>query len=201
MTRTISRMSVSTKLSVTSPPGPATTCCVADANTGTFAAPRASKLGSRSRPLGMGPLTRGSAACNRLGASSGARPGCTDAPSHAAKKPSSIKPLAGSGRTRPGLDIIVAVSTRPGTEAGSGGWADAPRADSPLRAAARLRLGRAEPQRASAEVVPARWADAWQRERVGRALAARDRPLPLQGEPAVRLVPGLDRFSARAFAT
>src|SRR5438270_406119 len=74
MTRTISRISVSTNVSVTSPSWP----LPLDTGRGTasaFPAPRDSKTGRRARSSPRALFTRGAAGCNAPGASSGANTG------------------------------------------------------------------------------------------------------------------------------
>src|SRR5262249_46915885 len=147
--------------------------------------------------LGIEPLTRGSAACSRLGCSSGLR--AAGGPSHAASALNRINAIAGSGLPRPGAAIIAAVSV---------GWAHA--------------AGSGRDRRRGLPVGRARGA-AGRQERAGPAMHGEGRddrapvallrlavppglqlgslPPPAEPPPAASAEPGLDRSSARASAS
>src|ERR1700674_2998081 len=76
MVRMISRMSVSTKLSVTSPAWPVVPVARGGATTGAVTTPRSSKALGRPPSIGVLPLTRRSAACSSLDCSKASKPGC-----------------------------------------------------------------------------------------------------------------------------
>src|SRR6266567_5292780 len=101
----ISRMSVSTKLSVTSPAWPIVPAARGGATAGAVATPRSSKALGRPRSIGILPLTRGSAACSSLGCSKGSKPGC-EGSWHAASTTSAAAEAV--TRLARAADIIVA---------------------------------------------------------------------------------------------
>ena len=78
MARTISRISVSTKLSVTSPVWPELTAPPGGAGRRRrrYCGAALSKSRCRLRSLGIVPFTRGCAACSVVGCSKGSKPGC-----------------------------------------------------------------------------------------------------------------------------
>src|SRR5947209_5967524 len=135
MERTISRMSVSTKFNVTSPPWPETTAGGA-VTAAVVVTPRASKAGNLFLSLGIAPLTRGSAACNLAGASIGVS--ATGSDSHPESDINAVSPIAGSGPRRPLSKFIPRVSGRwVGAQASQENWAHGPEADPLWPAAAR----------------------------------------------------------------
>src|SRR5712671_1587517 len=105
MVRMISRMSVSTKLSVTSPAWPIVPAARGGATAGAVATPRSSKALGRPRSIGILPLTRGSAACSSVDCSTGSKPGC-EGSWHAASTISAAVETA--ARLARAADIIVA---------------------------------------------------------------------------------------------
>src|SRR5712691_8474282 len=104
MTRTISRISVSTKLSVVSPGWAGALGCGVT-GVGRTATPGDSNAGIRSRPLGIAPLIRGSAAWSLLGAPSGANRGGN--PSHDVNSRTATTPAAAHARPHRCRDLIV----------------------------------------------------------------------------------------------
>src|SRR5712691_1744775 len=103
MTRTISRISVSTKLSVVSPGWAGALGCGVT-GVGRTATPGDSKAGTRSRPLGIAPLVRGSAAWSLSGAPSGANTGGN--PSHDVNRSTARTPAAAHARPHWRGDLI-----------------------------------------------------------------------------------------------